>query len=122
MTAQEIEEQIIIEESPVDDRTNMGLLRASVTVEYFARFDACIFTESKDPAMLKLQMKKHLAEHLMRKIYDDQRELLYKAIYDVRAANPYDMTEQRKAMDALLLAALRQPHDEATSSKETPSP
>ena len=63
---------------------------------------------SKDPSQIKGAVLRNLRECIMRKLYDDQREALYQALYDLRAANPMNMDEQRNAQNALMAAAIRQ--------------
>ncbi len=107
MTAKEIENNIKFEKYGVDSKTDSTLFRATFQLDYFARISNSEM--QSHPEEVREYVRRNLSEEIMRKLYDDQRESLYKAIYDLRKANPMDFEEQRKAHDALLEAALRQP-------------
>ena len=111
MTTREIEERITFAECPVDRKTNTVMIKGTFTLDYFARFDAGKLESSNGPEWIKIQIKKDITEHIMRKLYDDQRESLYKAIYELRGANPLDPEALRNAYNVVLAAALRQPSE-----------
>ncbi len=108
MTAQEIEDKITFEQYGEDQQTNSALFKATFTLEYFSRISNAVISAYVDPVQMKDHLRRNLRENLMRKLYDDQREALYAAIYDLRASNPLDYDERRKAESALLSAAMRQ--------------
>ena len=104
MRAEEIEQSITFEEYAIDHVSDSVLFKSTLTVEYFGRASKSV---SNSPE-IRGAMLRDGRENIMRKLYDDQRESLYKAVYDLRAVNPMDFESLRKAQDALLSAALRQ--------------
>ena len=108
MTASEIEKKIIFEEYAKDAKTDSTLFRSTFSIEYFSRVSNTEIQAHTDPAQVKGHILKISREHIMRKLYDDQREALYKALYDLRACNPTDYIAFQNCIDAVIEAALRQ--------------
>jgi hypothetical protein len=103
MTAREIESRIEFTDQPGED--GHTIVEARITLSCYLRVsDAAAYPDDD----WKQHARRECAEMLMRKIYEDQRERLYKALYDWRKVDPMDFKGINAATDNLLEAALRQ--------------
>ena len=64
--------------------------------------------EIKDHPEAIAYMREKLSETIMRRIYDDQREMFYEAMMDFYKTNPMDYTALDEARAKLLKVAMRQ--------------
>lgn len=102
MSAEELEKLIEFEEFEHDNHSKY--IRASVTISSHTIITAVELLQTN----LVNRIKDELKERVMRRIYDDQRDELYKNLADLFYAAPFNIEEMHKAKNNLLKAARRQ--------------
>jgi hypothetical protein len=102
ITAKEIMAGMTFKQTPVRGDTIM--LTGSIT--FHATVMARQSTFGTDEAV---HAREHLAQLIMRRIYDFDRQELYEAIHELKMASPFDYPKMEQAFEKILNAALKQP-------------
>lgn len=106
MKAEEIESKIYFVERPLDKFTMV--IEAEVAVSVIRHIDNAALESCHDPIGWKDSIKAGMREEIMRTIYQDQTQELYKAVMEFLAVEPFNFSARREAEGKLFRAAMRQ--------------